>query len=194
MNHFNCPSLNFLPFLGWSKFLILIGNGSQWQTANNFTSNSDNYSYSSARTENTTSNNNQLEVWTNGDIQQQHFDSLTNTVHRPTSPSSQLAVNRSDSGHVDAGNSGTTTITTTNTANNPLNQNVSHSNHHFASPLTASQSNVNNATNADNHRRPNNNNQPTILNNNHNDININSGTATRFRMKFQKLKKFFTQN
>lgn len=139
-----------------------------------------------------TSNNNQLEAWAIGDAQQQqhqqqhhHLDSSMNPVHQPTS-SDML---RSENGD---------TITTTNNANtSSVDRNESYPSSHFASASTTSQSNINNALNvADtSHRRSNNNNQASIiLNNNHNDNNINSGTATRIRIKFQKLKKFFTKN
>lgn len=145
-----------------------------------------------------TSNNNQLEGWANGDVQQQQqqqqmFDPSTNSVHQLASSSDMI---RSEN----VGDSNSSGLTIANNANNSSldYRNESHSSTHFASASTTSQSHINNAINiADNHRRSNNNNQASsiILNNNHNDNNINdSGAATRFRIKIQKLKKFFTKN
>lgn len=70
----------------------IAGTGSQRQPANNFNSNNDSYSYSNVRTENTTSNNNQLESWADG---QQHLESSTNqsinmaSNHLNSSPNDQ---------------------------------------------------------------------------------------------------------
>lgn len=136
-----------------------------------------------------TSNNNQLEAWVHGDVQQQQiFDSSTNAGQQPASSSDLIrSENAGPSNSISANNSSSLDY-----------RNDSHpSSTHFA-PASTTQSNTNNAINiADHHRRSNSNNQASsiILNNNHNDNNINaSGTATQFRKKFQKLKKFFTKN
>lgn len=158
--------------------MAITGIGSQRQQANNFNTNIDSYSHSNVRTENLTSNNNQLEAWTDGDNIQQQFE-FNNPVPRPNRLDANQSITSNDS----------------NSMNAPTDQPASSS--YLFAPITTPQSNTNNATrNADQRRHSNNNNNlPIILNNNSdNNDNINFGTATTFRTKFNKFKKFFSKN
>lgn len=190
MSH--ADSNNFVVFSFHCCWIDELGIGHQRQPVNNFTSNLDTYSYNNVRTEtNMTSNNNQLEAWANGDVQQQQqqqqlLDSSANASHQP-----------SDS--IRSGIAGDSIMANNLSSSDHRNESHPSSSTHFASAFAStSQPNINNAINiADNHRRSNSNNQASsvILNNNHNDNNINaSGTATRIRIKFQKFRKFFTKN
>lgn len=61
----------------FSLFGSFLGIGTQRQQANNFNGNNDIHSYSNVRTENTTSNNNQLEAWADGDAQSTNANTVT---------------------------------------------------------------------------------------------------------------------
>ncbi|XP_031631680.1 putative uncharacterized protein DDB_G0282133 [Contarinia nasturtii] len=144
------------------------GTGTQRQHVNNFNSNNDSYNYSNVRTENTTSNNNQLDAWMDGDNQQtnaggQSFNSTTVV---------------------------TATLTGTHANGLSNDQNNLSSNYLFTQHTTP-QLNTNHTTttNTDNSH---NNNLPIILNNN----NDNSDTDQfgTLRTKFKKIRKFFTKN
>lgn len=154
------------------------GTGTQRQQANNFNSNNDSYSYSNVRTENTTSNNNQLEAWSDGDNQQ---------------------MNAGQTSIVSGGNGAAASAIVTNAHSLSTDQNtINSSSYHFAPSHTATQQlNTNLATtSADNNHNSNNNNNLPILLNNNNDPNDmdHFGTSNRLRTKLKKFKKFFTKN
>lgn len=145
--------------------LHFTGTETQRQHAN---SNNDSYSYSNARTEHTTSNNNQLAAWSDGDNQQTNTGQAFNSAAAHSNGSSTDQPNLSTS-YMFAPM--TTSQSTTNIDNH-------HSSRISTSTTTFTTTNNNNLSN--------------ILNDTSENCNI--GTATILRTKFKKFKKYFTKN